>query len=68
MNIGIRPTIANPESVNRVIEVHILNWEGDLYDSEINVEIIKFLRPEQKFENVEKLKQQIKIDCEQALL
>jgi riboflavin kinase / FMN adenylyltransferase len=68
MNIGIRPTIANSAAINRVIEVHILDWQGDLYGAEINVEIIKFLRPEQKFENVEQLKQQIKIDCEQALL
>jgi len=68
MNIGIRPTIANSASVNRSIEVHILNWQGDLYDAEVNVEIIKFLRHEQKFENVEQLKQQIRIDCEQAVL
>ncbi|AFY72795.1 riboflavin kinase/FMN adenylyltransferase [Synechococcus sp. PCC 7502] len=69
MNIGIRPTIANSENPNqRAIEIHIFNWQGDLYGSEINVEIIKFLRPERKFANLDQLKAQIKADCEQAVL
>lgn len=69
MNIGIRPTIANYENqINRAIEVHILNWHGDLYGSEITVEIIKFLRAEQKFKSLDHLKAQIKADCELALI
>ncbi len=69
MNIGIRPTIANSENQHqRAIEVHILNWQGDLYGSEISVEIIKFLRAEQKFANLNQLKAQIKADCTQAIL
>ncbi len=67
MNIGIRPTVANLQP-QRSVEVHILNWHGDLYGSEIGVEIIKFLRPEQKFDNLDHLRQQIQTDCEQALL
>ncbi len=66
MNIGIRPTVGNMQN-QRSIEVHILNWHGDLYGTEIKVEIIKFLRAEQKFGSVDNLKAQIKADCEQAV-
>jgi riboflavin kinase / FMN adenylyltransferase len=67
MNIGIRPTLENSEN-QKSIEVHVLNWHGDLYGSELRVEIIKFLRPEQKFNNVDHLKQQIQADCNQVLM
>lgn len=67
MNIGIRPTVENIGNNQRSLEVHILNWHGDLYGSEIKVEIIEFLRAEQKFANVDGLKAQIKTDCDRAL-
>lgn len=61
MNIGIRPTVTGDRV--RTVEVHLLNWNGDLYDRELCVNLVKFLRPEQKFESVEALKEQITIDC-----
>jgi riboflavin kinase / FMN adenylyltransferase len=64
MNIGMRPTVTGDR--DRTVEVHLLNWDGDLYDRELCVNLVKFLRPEQKFESLEALKQQITIDCELA--
>jgi riboflavin kinase / FMN adenylyltransferase len=65
MNIGVRPTIAGDKQ--RTVEVHLLNWSGDLYGQELWVNLVKFLRPEQKFDSLDALKQQIKADCENAL-
>ncbi len=65
MNIGIRPTVTGTAS--RTIEVHLFHWSGDLYDKTLTVELIKFLRPEQKFPSLDALKQQISDDCAVAL-
>lgn len=64
MNIGCRPTVAGQSPT---IEVHLLNWAGDLYGQTLKVNLLKFLRPEQKFPSVEALKQQITKDCQSAL-
>lgn len=64
MNIGCRPTVAGEAPT---IEVHLLNWSGDIYDRTLKVNLIEFLRPEQKFDSVEALKQQIAQDCQAVL-
>ena len=64
MNIGCRPTVAGNSPT---IEVHLLDWSGDLYSRDLKVELKEFLRPEQKFDSVEALKQQIVKDCQVAL-
>lgn len=64
MNIGCRPTVAGEAPT---IEVHLLNWSGDLYGQTLKVDLIKFIRPEQKFASVEALKQQITKDCRSVL-
>ena len=64
MNIGCRPTVAGEFPT---VEVHLLNWSGDLYDRQLRVNSIEFLRPEQKFESVEALKEQIARDCQSVL-
>lgn len=60
MNIGLRPTV---NGTSPSIEVHLLDWSGDLYGKTITVHLEKFLRPEQKFASLEALKQQIQADC-----
>lgn len=65
MNIGTRPTV---DGKKQTIEVHLLNWEGNLYDQILTVKLEQFLRPEKKFNSLDELKQQIKIDCEKAVL
>lgn len=64
MNVGCRPTVAGEAPT---IEVHLLNWSGNLYGQTLRVNLLKFLRPEQKFASVEQLKQQITIDCQSVL-
>ena len=68
MNIGLRPTVKEDiRGDRRTVEVHLLDWQGDLYNQELNVNLIKFIRPEQKFASLEALKEQIQEDCQTAL-
>ena len=62
-NIGIRPTVAG-ESINA--EIHLLDFDGDLYGKEITIAFHTFLRPEKKFESLEELKAQIAEDIAQV--
>ncbi len=63
MNLGYRPTV---DGTQQVLEVHLLDWSGDLYGHTITVALEQFLRPEQKFDSLEALKAQIQRDCEAA--
>lgn len=65
MNIGQRPTV---QGKTLTIEVHILNWSGDLYQKNITVTLKGFIRTEQKFDSLDQLKAQIEKDCQQAIL
>ena len=60
MNIGTRPTFGEH---SQTLEVHILDYEGDLYGKEITVEFIERLRDERRFENEEELKRQLEEDA-----
>jgi riboflavin kinase / FMN adenylyltransferase len=63
MNIGLRPTV---DGTLQTIEVHLLDWSGDLYGHTVTVGLEQFLRPEQKFESLDALKSQIQLDCDRA--
>ena len=56
MNIGYRPTI---NGTTQSVEIHLLDWSGDLYGKNLTVELEEFLRTEQKFASLEELKAQI---------
>jgi riboflavin kinase / FMN adenylyltransferase len=58
-NIGVRPTI---DGGDRVVEAHLLDFDGDLYGQDICLEFVKYLRPEKKFSGLEALKEQINHD------
>ena len=58
-NLGYRPTF-NQKKI--LLEVHIFNFSGNLYNKYLSVEFIKFIRKEKKFKNVSQLKSQIKTD------
>ncbi|MDI3327223.1 MAG: bifunctional riboflavin kinase/FAD synthetase [Alicyclobacillaceae bacterium] len=64
MNIGVRPTFHDTGAVSA--EVHILDWNADLYGVEMRVEFLDFLRPERKFSSAEELAAQIRRDAEEA--
>ena len=59
MNIGVRPTV---DGINQVIEVNIFDFEGDLYGKSLEVEVLHFLRAEQKFNGLDALKTQLGLD------
>lgn len=59
-NIGSRPTVDGKE--NR-LEVHLFDFEGDLYNQMISVRFIKKIRNEHKFDNFDELKRQIQMDA-----
>ena len=67
LNIGMRPTIASTEPSLRV-EAHLLDFEGDLYDQELQISFVGKLRDEQKFPSLDALKAQIAADIKQARL
>ena len=58
-NLGYRPTF-NQKKI--LLEVHLFNFSGNLYNKYLSVEFLKFIRKEKKFNNVNQLKSQIKID------
>ena len=60
-NIGLRPTICEDFKPTR-LEAHFPNWCGDLYGQELAVQLIRFIRPEQKFSSIDMLKTQIERD------
>jgi riboflavin kinase/FMN adenylyltransferase len=64
MNIGFRPTI-NGE--NQTIEVHFFDFNDNLYNQNLTVAVLYFLRDEEKFTSIEKLTDQLKIDKKNAL-
>jgi len=62
-NLGYRPTF-NQKKI--LLEVHIFDFSGNLYDKYLSVEFIKFIRKEKKFNNVNQLRQQIQSDLKIA--
>ncbi|MFN8432234.1 MAG: bifunctional riboflavin kinase/FAD synthetase [Spirosomataceae bacterium] len=64
MNIGNRPTV---DGIGTSMEVHIFEFSDDIYGENLKVEVLEFVRNEQKFDNIKELIAQIEIDCEQAL-
>jgi riboflavin kinase / FMN adenylyltransferase len=62
-NIGMRPTFAETA---RSIEAHIFDFNRDIYDRSIKLEIIERVRPERKFESAEALGKQIAEDLKRA--
>lgn len=59
-NIGVKPTIEGERSP--LAETHIIDFSGDLYGRELDVELRGFIRPEVKFNSLEELKEQISRD------
>ena len=59
MSIGVRPTFGGQV---RTLEVHLLDWSGDLVGKDLTVEFVEWLRPELQFENAEALVQAMRAD------
>ncbi|MEQ1488068.1 MAG: bifunctional riboflavin kinase/FAD synthetase [Methylotenera sp.] len=59
-NLGIRPTIAGVPKL--MLEVHVLDFNGDLYDKHVHIEFLHKIRDEMKFDGLDALKAQIAAD------
>ena len=62
-NLGCRPTF-NQKKI--LLEVHIFNFYGNLYNKHLTIELINFIRKEKKFKNINQLKKQINLDLKIA--
>jgi len=65
INLGRRPTFYD-HATTSLLEAHLLDFDGDLYGELARVEFVAFLRSERKFDGIDALKAQLKLDCEHA--
>ena len=63
MNIGVKPTV---DGKNKSIEVNIFDFDQNIYNDEISVSVLEFIRDETKFNNLDELKNQIELDVRKA--
>lgn len=66
-NLGHRPTVT-PENQELSLEVHLFDFDGDLYGQELEVEFVHFLRSERRFSGMDALQKQIAADAAAARL
>ncbi len=64
-NIGLRPTLHQSESI--ILESHLFNFDQEIYENHIKVELLQFIRPERKFDTIEHLQAQIRRDISSAI-
>lgn len=62
-NVGQKPTV---NGTRQQLEVHLFDFDNDLYGKQLDVSLLKKLRDEKRFESFEALKQQIELDAEAA--
>lgn len=65
INLGRRPTFYD-HATTSLLEAHLLDFDGDLYGEAAKVEFVAFLRSERKFDGIDALVAQLKMDCEHA--
>ena len=66
LNIGRRPTV-DVANAPITIEVHIIDFEGDIYGEEVNVKFIKQIREERQFPSLDDLIEQLSLDRQEAM-
>ena len=62
-NVGRRPTVGTEKILS---ETHILDFDRDIYGENVDVRLIKFIRPEKKFSSFDELARQIKSDAKEV--
>lgn len=62
MNLGMRPTFNDNHSNSFIPEVHIFDFQEDIYNEQIKIYFKKFIRTEKKFSSIEELVNQLKVD------
>ena len=66
LNIGRRPTVDVADAPIS-IEAHVIDFDGDLYGKELRIEFLKFIRPEQAFDSLNALIDQLTIDRQETM-
>ncbi|MCO4754681.1 MAG: bifunctional riboflavin kinase/FAD synthetase [Bacteriovoracaceae bacterium] len=64
MNLGKNPSIDDGAQIK--VETHLFNFDQEVYDSNVEIQLEKFIRKERKFDSIEQLKDQIALDLAQA--
>lgn len=64
LNIGTRPTV---DGVGRTIEANLFDFDHEIYGEDLKIELLHYLRPEEKFNGLDMLVKQIRIDKENSL-
>jgi riboflavin kinase/FMN adenylyltransferase len=64
MNCGVRPTFDNSKRIQ--VEAHIYDFSEEIYDTQVKVFLLSFLREEKKFSSLEALKAQISLDIQES--
>lgn len=64
LNIGVRPTV---DGTVRTIEAHLFDFDKEIYGEDLKLELLHYLRPEQKFDGLDQLIRQILVDKEHTL-
>ncbi len=64
-NVGKKPTVAGKGGIT--VETHILNFDRNVYDESMQVSLLHYIRPEQKFSSLDELKKQLQNDIEKSL-
>ena len=62
MNIGVKPTLG--KDLKRTVEVHIIDFSGDVYGTDITVSLQRRLRGEMSFSSIDELRKRINADVE----
>ena len=65
INLGRRPTFYE-HADHSLLEAHLLDFDGDLYDERARVEFTNFLRSERKFDGIEAIVAQLAVDVQHA--
>lgn len=62
--VGKRPTFYDDEAMT-LLEVHVLDFDGDLYGRDVSVEFVEMIRPDERFDSVDELIVQLHADCDE---
>lgn len=66
MNIGMNPTVVSKDSTEKKVEVHLFDFDADIYGEHVAVFLYRYIRNEKTFSNLEALKSQLKHDSKEV--